>query len=174
MSKLFVANCSKFNYELHYWVENSKKPVVTKIRPGAQESIYPQGTRDDHARIIDQHKVYGLTPVNEIDRSNIFVGQCFQFDTPIPHDRLFTTMERNDDVLYEQALERRKEAAAATSDGIRRDAQDADVKVGNIEIEIKEVEQKGVTQTVHEIMSVGEEGEVAPQEPRRRGRPRRN
>lgn len=174
MSKLFVANCSKFNYELHYWVENSKKPVVTKIRPGGQESIYPQGTRIDHERIVEQHKIYGLIPVNEIDRTNAFVGQCFQYDNPISHDRLFTTMERNDDVLFEQALERRKEAAAATDDGIRRDAQEADVKVGNIEVEIKEVEQKGVEQTVHEILSMAEVDEPAQQQPRRRGRPRRS
>jgi hypothetical protein len=173
MSKLYVANCSKFNYEMHYWVENSKKPVVTKIRPGGQECVYPQGTRTDHERIVEQHKVYGLIPVNEIDRTNTFVGQCFQYDQPIPHDRLFTTMERNDDVLYEQALERRKEAAAATDDGIRRDAQEADVKVGNIEVEIKEVEQKGVEQTVHEILTVSDEAEST-QQPRRRGRPRKS
>jgi hypothetical protein len=154
---LYIANCSKFNYELHYWVENSKKPVVTKIRPGGQESVYPQGNRLDHERIVEQHKIYGLTPVSEIDRSKQFVGQCYQFDTPIPHDRLFTTMERNDDVLYEQALERRKEAAVATDDIVRRAAQDAGMKVDNIETEIQEIEQKGVEPTVHEVITVGEQ-----------------
>jgi hypothetical protein len=167
---LYIANCSKFNYELHYWVDNSKKPVVTKIRPGGQESVYPQGTRVDHERIVEQHKMYGLIPVSEIDRSQKFVGQCFQFDTPITHDRLYTTMERNDDVLYEQALEQRKAAALASDDLVRKAAQEADVKVGNIETEIQEIEQKGVEPQIHEIISVGEESE----QPRRRGRPRRS
>lgn len=167
---LYIANCSKFNYELHYWVENSKKPVVTKIRPGGQENVYPQGTRADHERIVEQHKMYGLTAVSEIDRTQQFVGQCYQFDTPITHDRLFTTMERNDDVIYEQALERRKEAMASTDDLVRRAAQETDWKVGNIEVEIKEVEQKGVEPQIHEVIKIGEDDN----QPRRRGRPRRS
>ena len=114
--------------------------------------------------------MYGLIPVSEIDRSQKFVGQCFQFDTPITHDRLYTTMERNDDVLYEQALEQRKAAALASDDLVRKAAQEADVKVGNIETEIQEIEQKGVEPQIHEIISVGEESE----QPRRRGRPRRS
>ncbi|WP_175952872.1 hypothetical protein [Burkholderia sp. BCC0405] len=167
---LYIANCSKFNYELHYWVENSKKPVVTKIRPGGQENVYPQGTREDHIRIVEQHKMYGLIPVSEIDRSKEFIGQCYQFDTPITHDRLFTTMERNDDVLYEQALERRKEAMASTDDLVRRAAQETDWNVGNIEVEIKEVEQKGVEPQIHEVIKIGEDDN----QPRRRGRPRKS
>lgn len=169
---LFIANCSKQNFEIHYWVEGSpNKPVVTKIRPGAQENIYPQGNRVDHQRIIDQHRPYGLIPVSEIDRHDGFVGQCYQFDTPIPLDRLQSTMKRNDEDLYAEAQERRKEAAAATDDTVRRAAQESEMKVGNFEVEITEVEQKGVDQTVHEVITVTAD---APQEPRRRGRPRKS
>ncbi|MFY4709961.1 hypothetical protein [Burkholderia glumae] len=169
---LFIANCSKQNFEIHYWVEGSpNKPVVTKIRPGAQASIYPQGNRVDHQRIIDQHRPYGLIPVSEIDRHDGFVGQCYQFDTPIPLDRLQSTMKRNDEDLYAEAQERRKEAAAATDDTVRRAAQESEMKVGNFEVEITEVEQKGVDQTVHEVITVTAD---APQEPRRRGRPRKS
>ncbi len=169
---LFIANCSKQNFEIHYWVEGSpNKPVVTKIRPGAQENIYPQGNRVDHQRIIDQHRPYGLIPVSEIDRHDGFVGQCYQFDTPIPLDRLQSTMKRNDEDLYAEAQERRKEAAAATDDTVRRAAQESEMKVGNFEVEITEVEQKGVDQTVHEVITVSAD---APQEPRRRGRPRKS
>ncbi|KGC13675.1 hypothetical protein DM48_370 [Burkholderia gladioli] len=169
---LFIANCSKQNFEIHYWVEGSpNKPVVTKIRPGAQENIYPQGNRVDHQRIIDQHRPYGLIPVSEIDRHDGFVGQCYQFDTPIPLDRLQSTMKRNDEDLYAEAQERRKEAAAATDDTVRRAAQESEMKVGNFEVEITEVEQKGVDQTVHEVITVTAD---APQETRRRGRPRKS
>lgn len=172
MSKLFIANCSKQTFEIHYWVEASpNKPVVTKIRPGAQENIYPQGNRVDHQRIVDQHKPYGMIPVSEVDRHDGFVGQCYQFDTPIPLDRLQSTMKRNEEDLYAEAQERRKEAAAATDDTVRRAAQESEMKVGNFEVEITEVEQKGVDQKVHEVITVSPD---APQEPRRRGRPRRN
>lgn len=168
---LYVANLSKQQFELHYWVENSKKPVITKIRPFSQENIYPQGTRDDHERIIEQHKVYGMTPISEIDRRKEFIGQCFQFDTPIPLDRLQMMAERNDDMLYTQAQERRKEAAAATDDLVRKSAQEADMKVDNFEVEIQEVEQKGVDTQVHEVITIGE---GAQEQKRGRGRPRRN
>lgn len=172
MSKLFIANCSKQLFEIHYWVEGSpNKPVVTKIRPGGQENIYPQGSAVDHQRIVDQHKPYGLIPVSEIDRHEGFVGQCYQYDTPIPLDRLQSTMQRNGEELYEQAQERRKEAAAATDDTVRRAAQESEMKVDNFEVEIVEIEQKGVDQQVHEVISVGDE----PKESKRgRGRPRRN
>lgn len=172
MSKLFIANCSKQTFEIHYWVEGSpNKPVVTKIRPGAQENIYPQGNQVDHQRIVDQHKPYGLIPVSEVDRHDGFVGQCYQFDTPIPLDRLQSTMKRNDEDLYAEAQERRKEAAAATDDTVRRAAQESEMKVGNFEVEITEVEQKGVDQKVHEVITVSPD---APQERRSRGRPRRS
>lgn len=169
---LFIANCSKQMFEIHYWVEGSpNKPVVTKIRPGAQENIYPQGNQVDHQRIVDQHKPYGLIPVSEVDRHDGFVGQCYQFDTPIPLDRLQSTMKRNEEDLYAEAQQRRKEAAAATDDTVRRAAQESEMKVGNFEVEITEVEQKGVDQKVHEVITVSSD---APQESRRRGRPRRN
>ena len=83
---------------------------------------------------------------------------------------MFTTMERNDDVLYEQALERRKEAMASTDDLVRRAAQETDWNVGNIEVEIKEVEQKGVEPKIHEVIKLGADDN----QPRRRGRPRRS
>jgi len=169
---LYIANCSKQMFEIHYWVDGSpNKPVVTKIKPGAQENIYPQGSSVDHKRIVDQHKPYGLIPVSEIDRHDGFVGQCYQYDKPIPLDRLQSTMQRNDDELYAQSQERRKEAAAATDDTVRRAAQESEMKVDNFEVEITEVEQKGVDQQVHEVISVGENSQ---EEPRRRGRPRRN
>jgi hypothetical protein len=173
MSKLFIANCSKQMFEIHYWVEGSpNKPVVTKIKPGGQESIYPQGNSVDHQRIVDQHKAYGLIPVSEVDRHDGFVGQCYQYDTPISLDRLQTTMKRNEEELFAQSQERRKEAAAATDDTVRKAAQESEMKVDNFEVEITEVEQKGVEQQVHEVISVGENGQQEPQ--RRRGRPRRN
>lgn len=171
---LFIANCSKQMFEIHYWVESSpNKPVVTKIKPGSQENIYPQGSMVDHERIIGQHQAYGLIPVSEVDRHDGFVGQCYQYDEPIPLDRLQTTMRHNEEELYAQAQERRKEAAVATDDIVRRAAQESEMKVDNFEVEITEVEQKGVDQRVHEVISVGEGGQTQPDKKRNRGRPRR-
>ena len=166
---LYVANLTKQVFEFHYWVENTKRPVVTKIQPFSQQNIHPTGSRAEHDNIIEQHKMYGMIPVNSIDRTKGFIGQCYQFDTPIPLDRLQTMVERNDDILYEQALERRKEAAASMDDVMKRTAQETDTNIGSLEIELQEVEQKGVDPQVHEVITVGDDA----QQPRRRGRPRR-
>jgi hypothetical protein len=168
---LYIANLSKFEFQLHFWVEGVNKPVIERIGPGKQKSIYPQGNQVDHHHIVDQHKIYGLIPASEVARHPGFVGQCYQFDTPIAHDLLYTTMLKNEDMLNDQALERRKEMAFASDDLMRRTAQDTDTKLNAFEVEIEEVEQKGVDPQIHERISVGEDAH----EPRRRpGRPRKN
>jgi hypothetical protein len=167
---LYVGNTSKQLFQLHFWVERTSRPIVVEIGPGKQANIYPEGSRADHENIVGQHKMYGLIPVSEVDRHKGFVGQCYQFDTPIPMERLQETMLKNDDVMDDQAIERRKEAAASADDLLKKAAQETDSKIASFEVEIEEVEQKGVEAQIHEVISVGEEA----QEPRRRGRPRRN
>lgn len=165
---LFVANLSKHNFQLHFWTERTQRPIVTEIPPGKQVSIYPEGSRADHESIVNQHQIYGLIPASEVDRFDGFVGQCYQFDMPIPLDRLYNTMKDNDDVLYNEAVERRKEAAAASDDLMRKAAQETDSKIASFEVEIEEVEQKGIEPQVHEVITVGEE--KPQQQERRRGR----
>jgi hypothetical protein len=53
---------------------------------------------------------------------------------------------------------------------MKRAAQETDTKIQNFEVEIEEVEQKGVEPQIHEVITVGEDNP----EPRRRGRPRRS
>lgn len=166
---LYVANTSKQVFQLHFWVERTSRPIVVDIGPGKQASIYQEGSRADHENIVGQHKMYGLIPVSEIDRHKGFIGQCYQFDTPIPMERLQETMLNNDDVIDDQAVERRKEAAASSDDLLKKAAQESESKIASFEMEIEEVEQKGVDSQIHEVITVGEEA----QEPRRRGRPRR-
>ena len=168
---LFIANLTKHQFQLHFWTERTQRPIFVEIPPGQQKSIYPEGSRADHESIVNQHKMYGLIPVSEVDRAKGFVGQCYQFDTPIPLDRLYNTMTNNEDVLFDEAVERRKEAAASSDDLIRKAAQETDSKIASFEVEIEEVDQKGVESQVHEVITVGDAPQ--PQE-RRRGRPRRN
>jgi len=168
---LFIANVSKQNFQLHFWVERTSRPIVVDIPPGSQKSIYQEGTRSDHENIVGQHKMYGLIPVSEIDRHKGFVGQCYQFDTPVPMERLFETMKNNDESLYELSAERRKEAAASADDLLKRAAQETDSKVSAFAIEIEEMEQKGVDTQVHEVITMNDEES---NKSRGRGRPRRS
>lgn len=168
---LYIANLTKFNFQLQFWVEGVNKAVIVNFTPGEQKSVYPEGNSIDHQRIIDQHRVYGMTPWAEVGRQREFIGQCYQFDTAMPLNGMVEAMLKNEEMLNRQALERRKEMAVASDDLMQRTAQETDTKLGNFEVEIEEVEQKGVDPQIHEVISVGDD---APQEPRRRGRPRRN
>ena len=169
---LFVANLTKQVFQLHFWVERVSRPVVVEILPGQQKSIYPEGSRLDHENIVNQHRMYGLIPVAEIDSTGGFIGQCYQFDKHIPLDRLVTGMTNNDDALVDKALQVRKESAAAADDLLRRAAQETDSKIAEFAVELEEVEQKGVEQQINEIITVGDDA-PAPAE-RRRGRPRKS
>ena len=167
---LYVANLTKFNFQLQFWVEGVNKAVIVNFNPGEQKSVYPDGNAVDHQRIVDQHRMYGMTPWSEVARQRGFVGHCFQFDSPMPLNGMIEAMLKNEDVLNDQALERRKEMAVASDDLMQRTAQETETKLNNFEVEIEEVEQKGIDPQIHEIISVGEEA----QEPRRRGRPRKS
>jgi hypothetical protein len=169
---LFVANLTKHNFQFLFWVERTSRPISVDIPPGKQVNVYPEGSRADHESIVNQHKMYGLISVAEIDSTGGFIGQCYQFDKPVPLDRLVTGMANNEDALVDQAREIRKESAASADDLLRRAAQETDSKIAEFAVEIEEVEQKGVDQTINEVISVGED-QPQPQE-RRRGRPRRN
>jgi hypothetical protein len=166
---LYIANLTKFNFQLQFWVEGVNKAVIVNFTPGEQKSVYPDGNSVDHERIIDQHLVYGLTPWSEAGKKRGFVGHCYQLDNPMPLDGMVDLMVKNEDALNAQALERRKEMAVASDDLMQRTAQETDTKLNNFEVEIEEVEQKGVEPQIHEVITVGDD-----EQPRRRGRPRRN
>jgi hypothetical protein len=169
---LYVANLTKFNFQLQFWVEGVNKAVIVNFSPGEQKSVYPEGNDVDHQRIVDQHRVYGITPWAEVARQREFIGQCYQFDAPMPLNGMIEAMLKNEDVLNDQAHERRKEMAAASDDLMQKTAQETDTKINSFEVEIEEVEQKGVDPQIHEIISVGED--KPQQQERRRGRPRRS
>lgn len=169
MSKLFIANTMKQDFEFHFWVGENKRPITTKIRMGSQIMIYEQGTRSDHDHIIEQHQMYGLKPVSEIDRTQEFVGLCYQFDKPIPLDRLQSTFQHNDDAMAHAAQEHRKLATLSMDHSLKQAAQETDSSLQNFEVEVIEQQQKGVDTKINETIVV----EHSTAQSRGRGRPRR-
>lgn len=164
---LYISNTSKQIQEVNFWIGGNRKHFTTKIQPGRQESVYPAGTRDDHALIVEQLRPYGLTAVSDIDRSKEFIGLCYQFDKPIPAERLAPVFKHNDNVLTDMAKQNRAEAALAMDDGLSRSAQETGAKFQGLEVELAEQEQKGVDTHVSETV-------VVENLARGRGRPRRN
>lgn len=161
-SKFYVANTSKQHNEFTFWVPEQRRPFTQMIRAGTQELIYPQGEREVHESIIQQHQHYGIKPLSEIDRAKGFVGLCYQFDSPISTDRLNEIMLRNDGALTESSLERRKEAAAALESSLSEIAENSHNGLRSLEIEVVEEARKGVDTQVSETISI--------EKPGRRGR----
>jgi hypothetical protein len=151
---LYIANTSKQVQEVNYWVGGNRKHFTTKIQPGRQESVHPSGTRDDHGHIVDQLQPYGLVSVSEIDRAKEFIGLCYQFDKPIPAERLAPVFSHNDNVLTESSKQNRQEAALAMDERLSKTAQETGVQFHGLEVDIEEQEQKGVDTRVNETLIV--------------------
>lgn len=164
--KLFVANCSKQNFEFAYWAPENRRPLVQRIGIGEQVQVYKDANPEDLRNIIEQHLPYGIVKTDEIDRTKAFVGLAYQFDKPINVEKIMIASENNDDVLTKMALERRKEGAAALDNTLSSIAQDAGNGLASLSMEVEEVPRPGIDTAVNETIEVQKEGS-------RRGRPRR-
>lgn len=151
---LYIANTSKQHQEINFRIPGNQRHFTAKIGPGKQESVYKEGTRDDHVSIVEQLKVYGLRSVEDIDRSKEFVGLCYQFDKAISADKLMPVFSHNDQIITREAQERRQEAAIAMDDALSRTAQETGAKFNGLEVEIEEQEQKGVDTQINEAIEV--------------------
>lgn len=151
---LYVANLSRNVLEFTYRVAGENRYFTTKIMPFGQESIYPRGTSDEHADIVDQNRPYGLIAVSDIDRTRTFIGMCYQFDKPIQPDKMIPVARHNDDVLNREAQESRKITAIAMDESLARTAQEAGMKFNGLEIGLEEQEQKGSDTQVSETIAV--------------------
>lgn len=164
---LYVANTSRCTLDFTFNVRGIPRHFKVTIPPFSQHSIYPDGTKDDHADIVGQNKRYGLVAVSDIDRTKTFIGMCYQFDRPIQQDKMLKVAPHNDGVRLAEAQESRKIAAIAMDDALSRAAQETGEKFQGVEIEIEEQEQKGSDVQIKETIAVDNPS-------RGRGRPRKN
>ncbi|MEX3914883.1 hypothetical protein AB4Y43_01365 [Paraburkholderia sp. BR10872] len=154
MSKLYVANCTRQRHEFMYRAPEQKNPVVQVIEIGQQIMVWKDAAKEDLGLIVEQHQHYGLISVADIDRSKFFVGMCYQFDKPIDVNKIMYTVENNDTVLEERALEARKQAAQVISHSLNQVAQDAGNALGSVDVEIKELAQPGKEANFAETITV--------------------
>jgi hypothetical protein len=154
MSKLYIANCTRQRHEFMYRAPEQKNPIVQVIDIGQQIMVWKDASKDELNIIVEQHEHYGLINVANNDRSKFFVGMCYQYDKPIDVSKIMYTVENNDTVLEERALEARKQAAAVISHSLSQVAQDAGNSLGNVDVEIKELAQPGKEANFAETITV--------------------
>jgi len=165
MAKLYIANCTKQRHEFMYRAPEQKNPVTQVIEIGSQIMVWKDEPRDVLLNIVEQHEHYGLISVADIDRTKHFVGMCYQFDKPIDVNKIMYTVENNDTVLEQRALDARKEAAQVISHSLSQVAADTGNGLNSVDVEIKELPPPGKDSNFAETITV---------ETRGRGRPRRN
>jgi len=169
MARLYVANATKQNQEFHFWAPDNRRPLIQTILPGQQVQVWNEAPRDQLEQIVRQHEIYGIKPASELDRNREYVGMVYQFDKPIVSDRIEQALTQNDQALQKQALERRKESAAALDEAMTRDSAEAGVQLQGLSVEVREEERPGAETQVNEKIEVQREGRQ-PASPRKSGR----
>lgn len=140
MTKLYIANCSKQVQEFLYKlpeIDRVKSFRVT-IQPGAQALIYKDAEHQLLMRVVDQHAMYGLKAVSEIDRTKEYTGLCYQFDKPIDVEKIMYAMAQNDDAVELLSHEVRKQSAAGLSHSIDNMMLGSEQKLTSVEVEVLE------------------------------------
>lgn len=131
MPRLYVANCTRQNQEIHYRPDftveaDGRHQVITRFKPALVQTI-PAGRqaplgRDFHAdvlhAIVAQLAVYGLTAVTEARSDNRIIPLVFDVDRPIKQAVIEEIMKKNDGILMMQGRTRRQKAAIATNDTV--------------------------------------------------------
>ncbi len=124
MSSLFICNNTKQNHEFLWRIGEMHNPARRMIQAG-QQIMIPDLTTDNINSIISQHRVYGLQDANELSRRRAFAGLCYSIDKPVNTDSMLATYDLNDQQLQKSADDRRTVTAAAISDNIAKQLQDA-------------------------------------------------
>lgn len=167
--KLYIANTKKQDETFMYRIPEIARPYTQTIPAGGQIQIYRDAPRDVLEGIVDQHRMYGLVDVADIDRTKPFVNLCYQFDKVITQNQIMYGMEHNSEVLEDKGLEYRKQSAVAISSNLDKAAQEGNApNASGMKLELIEEKtdiadnSEKLTQTV-EVVKEGKQG---------RGRPR--
>jgi hypothetical protein len=145
------------------------RPFSHEIKAGKQIEI--PGDPDQLRHIIDQHSIYGLQPADKIGKG--FGGMCYRLDKPISVEAIHSGFSQTEQDAIDQALEARKNTAAAADQMIANRAQEMGIRQkSGLELEIIEEKKNAgdndqkFTQTI-EVVREGTEPI------RGRGRPRK-
>lgn len=143
MSKLYIANLTRQNYEIHYRLPNDprKQPYAKLIPRGGQGVLNHELSAFEISKIIEGQEKYGLIDVKDIDRTKAFTGVCYSIDKEISAAAIEKGIYHNDEVLGQRGQEIREHAAIAINAAMEQtlDEQELNVKVKSLEIEVSEV-----------------------------------
>jgi len=145
MPQLYVGNVSKQIHQFAYRALERPGIVTQTIPIGGQILIAPTGTNTDLSMpeidyIVDQHKMYGMVSIDEIDGKSPFSGLCYSIGKPLSAEKLRRAMIKKEEALDEFGRKIRQEAAIAVN-GQFEDS--LGQRLNNLEMSFEEVEPRG-------------------------------
>ena len=118
--KLYVANCTHQNRLFTFrLIEQGKGYSSQPIPMGRQEQIGGDLNRPQLDSIVDQHKHYGMRHVEDLAGITYPVPLIYSVDKPVSAKVMEEVVNHNRDLLRKQGSMLRRDAAIATSHGMR-------------------------------------------------------
>jgi hypothetical protein len=168
MPKLYIANCSKQDFNFTWMDLENPQPFVRKMRAGTQTEI--DGSPERLAHIVKQHEVYGMMEASKVKKG--FGGIAYRMDKPISVEAIENGISQRDQEAIDRAQEARNVTAAAADNILATKAQEMGLKQkSGLEIEYIEEKKNAADQSekFEQTIEVVREG-VTP----RKGRPRKS
>lgn len=176
MPKLYVANCTRQNYNCQYRLDFTAngEPVPTgRFHPAKSQVINPGrqvvlGGTDMHMTqiedIVEQLKIYGMIGVSEI---NELQGQkapyLFDVNKPISTNDIRRVVDHNDGVAVIDGRKRRANAAVVVNDVL---AHKIDSEMKPVDVEFEQLQQSEAGEK-----TIGEGYRIDPAAPGPKGQP---
>lgn len=150
---LYVANPTRQHHRFAFRLPESSGTVVQEIRKGCQVRVARSGgktalTSADVNAIIDQHRMYGILPLDEALKAKAFVGKFYSIDKPVSSAQLLTVFKRNEEVLKERGRVMREQTALSVDSAIKNSLDGSPAKVESVEVSAIELEPPGGYQTM--------------------------
>jgi len=165
--ELYVANCSKQDFDFTYMLPENPRPFLHRIRAGSQVKI--QGTSTEVDQIVKQHTVYGMMNVDEVKKG--FGSLAYRIGKPISVDAIENGFTQSEQEAIDRALEARKIQAAASDQIIQQKAQEMGLRqTEGLEIEVIE-EKRNAADTDPKFQQTIEVSRETAAPKRGRGRP---
>jgi hypothetical protein len=124
MPQLFIGNVTKQIQTFAYRLPERSGVIAQNIPIGGQIRVSPNGVNVDLTQfeidaIINQHRMYGLMAIDEIDSKNVnFGGTVYSIGKPLSVDRLRRAMIKYEEKLDAMGRKMRQEAALAVNSQI--------------------------------------------------------
>jgi len=161
--KIYVANTTRQVQDLQWRSIGGKEPRRMPIDVGQQVSLPGEWNSEDVAYLEEQHRRYGLIPVDEIDRTRDFVGICYSVDKPIAVEKIRRALASNQEVLEERGRMLRQHAAVAVAGMVQQNHPEAGLT--SLEMTIQEERTDGGALAVNEGIRVDATGASGPPTP---------